>query len=383
MEMKTRIALVDIFAKLRLSFVRSLSRLMLGPIAGNVPTSIIRSVAERMSDKQISQHVDDIIKIYPASIAAYEFPPEYPLSFRRTKVFEERHIYLLRDVIVSPRSGMVWLAGDKILEESIGSLRRIIGWGSNLSEAMQRPMPTLGEGRYVVAGSVGFFHWLFEVLPNLVQTSRRYCDVTFIVWRDSPSYILESIALLLGVQNVGERVLLLDGPAKVKSLIMPQIDPFSGFVNQVDVDSIRTLVQADKMPSQKIKRMIYVSRTRTSRRKLSNELALQSELEKLGLEIVYAESLTLEEQIQTFRSARIVVGPHGAGLSNLVWSDNNCSVFEIFPFSVFNDCYARLATSCGMAYDYVDCEKETGSSGRIPIDRVIPGVRRLLLRTID
>ena len=50
---------------------------------------------------------------------------------------------------------------------------------------------------------------------------------------------------------------------------------------------------------------------------------------RLGFAIVRPEELTFDEQVATFARARVIAGPHGAGLSNVAFAPAGCLVFEI------------------------------------------------------
>ena len=51
-----------------------------------------------------------------------------------------------------------------------------------------------------------------------------------------------------------------------------------------------------------------------------------------------------------FRRARLYVGPHGAGLSNLVFMPLNSTVLEIRPRGRDKGCYRLLSLACGINY---------------------------------
>jgi capsular polysaccharide biosynthesis protein len=70
--------------------------------------------------------------------------------------------------------------------------------------------------------------------------------------------------------------------------------------------------------------------------------------------------------------ASVIVGMHGAGLSNMIWARRPCRVVEIFPTNYYNDCFARLALTCGYDYQMTKCDKgRSGTSGRIPIGEIV------------
>ena len=54
-------------------------------------------------------------------------------------------------------------------------------------------------------------------------------------------------------------------------------------------------------------------------RKLVNESEIKSRLEKVGFQSVKLSNISLENQIQIFKNAEIIVGLHGAGFTNLIF----------------------------------------------------------------
>ena len=82
--------------------------------------------------------------------------------------------------------------------------------------------------------------------------------------------------------------------------------------------------------SEKVKpyRKLYLSRS--GRRKVKNEAEVREVLKEFGFEILEDISRTVEEQIRLFAEAEVVVGPHGAGFTNLLWCQPGTKVMEFF-----------------------------------------------------
>jgi len=363
------------FAKLRVILSHKLITLLLGPISGKMPKTAIRSLEEVVYRKQIKNHIVEIIKIHDPLIAKYNFPDNFPIYFRRDKTFEKRYIYILKDVCVCVSSGMAWLPEGYILEESVGSLRRIMGWGSTLHEPFL-PAKTLCIQEPIVAcPPTGYFHWLFEIMPNVLHALSTISNTKILVPEKSPKYVLDALELLFGSNDYCKKVLIARNVLRVSSLIMPQVEVYSGFVHPGDIKKLRAVLKAKIVPTESIaKESVYVSRSWIPKRRLTNEEELEEKLRGLGFDIVHCENMLFRDQIALFSNARFIVGPHGAGLSNMVWADSPCEVLEIFRNNMFNDCYARLAVSLGFNYDYLVCEPDKFGNARIPIDNVLKKV---------
>lgn len=105
------------------------------------------------------------------------------------------------------------------------------------------------------------------------------------------------------------------------------------------IDRIDTTYKNYFMSSTKIiktPQLIYINR---SNRRLKNESELQKMLQEIGFEIVNLEELILDEQVLFFSNAKIIIGFHGAGLSNLLFASNSTKVFEIVDQDCVYPCY--------------------------------------------
>lgn len=75
---------------------------------------------------------------------------------------------------------------------------------------------------------------------------------------------------------------------------------------------------------------LYVSRGRTGARGIVNEAELIDFLSLSGFQVVIAENMTIRQQASLFSIASVVLGPHGAGLSNIAFCQPGTRVIELF-----------------------------------------------------
>jgi len=352
---------------IRLLLSKYLNKIILGNIVGSFPGNIIRSIDEICYKEYVASHIDKTQTIYDASTEFYEFPPEYSLSFRRQNSFDSKKIYFLKNVIVSPKSGVIWTKENYVFQESVGSLRRILSWSKTRNEIMMGYKTEKKEDQtYYCVPSKTYYHWTFEVLPNLLLALEYDHSCKVLVQNSSPTYIIETLKLIFG-ENFNKKVLFVNSACAVKRLVLVNFDAYSGFVRKKELEKIRTSIN-QIVPFQKNDTTaIYISRKFAKARKLINEREVEKIVEAMGIKVIYAENLSLIEQINLFRNLRVIIAPHGAGLSNLIWCNTEIKILEVFPFDNFNDCYARLAMARGFKYDYIFAEKYAGSFGKIPI----------------
>jgi len=75
---------------------------------------------------------------------------------------------------------------------------------------------------------------------------------------------------------------------------------------------------------------IYISREKASYRRIVNEKDVVGCLEKFGFRTVKLETMSVAEQAACLAAAKVVVAPHGGGLTNLVFCSPGTKVIEIF-----------------------------------------------------
>jgi capsular polysaccharide biosynthesis protein len=98
---------------------------------------------------------------------------------------------------------------------------------------------------------------------------------------------------------------------------------------------------------------VYISR-RNSKRPLPNEVKIEKMFKEMGFEIMYFETLGFSCQVSITRRLKILAGSHGAGLTNMLWSQTNSRIIEVMPPDFHNPCYRQLAQNLGVEYDCID-----------------------------
>lgn len=87
--------------------------------------------------------------------------------------------------------------------------------------------------------------------------------------------------------------------------------------------------------------------------KSGNELA--EYLKTKGFEILVPGRLSYRQQIQAFSEASVVIGPHGAGLTNIVFCPKGAKVVELFSERFFYPEKFAYKTHCAIRGMFYDC----------------------------
>lgn len=128
-------------------------------------------------------------------------------------------------------------------------------------------------------------------------------------------------------------------------------------------------------------RMLYVARTDTKARPMRNEQALIERLTRLGLEIFVGSQHAVTEQIRAFREAVLIVAPHGAGLTNIMYSYPGTILLELQQSGYINAGLMRLSQLANVRYYsevfFPDISDSFTESWVVDIDRVVEVVLKI------
>lgn len=112
-------------------------------------------------------------------------------------------------------------------------------------------------------------------------------------------------------------------------------------------------------------RRLYVTRGDTPRtRRYVQEAELWPELERRGFVRIDPGSYTVQEQIDLFHGAEVVVSPHGAGLSNLTFSRPGVRVLEMFASTYVHLGLWSICQAVDADYRYLVGDGPAGGPGR-------------------
>ena len=102
---------------------------------------------------------------------------------------------------------------------------------------------------------------------------------------------------------------------------------------------------------------IYISRNHSPYRRVVNEDELMPMLREHGYECVQLETLSIQQKVALLSGVKVIVAPHGAALTNLVFCSPGCTVVEMFPKSVMDagpliGPYPVIAKHCMLEHYY-------------------------------
>lgn len=116
----------------------------------------------------------------------------------------------------------------------------------------------------------------------------------------------------------------------------------------------QVLSEIDEPHTQHGKRL-FVSRADANKRNIINQDAVADLLSQFGIDMIIPGNFSYSEQVAAFSNAELIIGPHGAGLTNIMYSEN-ATVIELLIEHTKNKHYYVLSNLLGLKYDYIWCE---------------------------
>jgi hypothetical protein len=203
--------------------------------------------------------------------------------------------------------------------------------------------------------SSNYYHWLHECLPRLIlflSHQNRLTVKPHLIWQGNPNSLKPFHKQSLEVLGVPpSNLVYIETPHIYKSLFhLTFVDP--GLVSPYQAQLIKTscaghstlLNQQSDSPAR-----ILIQRSQRHARHLLIDNDLMNIFEKHQIYPITLEKLSFAEQINVFSKADLIIAPHGAGLSNIVFSED-ATVIELMPSDSVHPLYMQIASSVHLPY---------------------------------
>ena len=274
--------------------------------------------------------------------------------------WEPMRKYCLPDAVVHGDEGLVTV-GPYILEESIrlASFRpEELVWTAIGSGVVRLrtvvPKLSIDTAASFFSGYPGgrnYAHWMVDILPAAAPP--LVDDDAVMLWPDIETSFRKETLAILACQH---RSVFLSNGVAVKCRRL-RINPFSyvdagHFPHPARMDFVEDMRRRAE-PNREAQRLIYVSRRDGGGRNLRNEDEIAALVESRGFEILTLSSLPVIEQVRTFAEASIVVGAHGAGLTNIMFCRPQTMLLELLPDLYIQWMMRRLASIVPLRYGCV------------------------------
>ena len=309
--------------------------------------------------------------------------------YRRSHHSQPIGAYVLEDFVVSD----AWMLVSSPDFHEIFNRLPGMGWADqHIEAALRSPCPTelqsgkispgYLQGKYVLLSFPGMFtygHVLVDISIR-IQLARAMgvcCDAKFLI--QSPVYAWFLPFLAIAGISTEDCVTIANGQSfRVEKLIVPTITGVNGVLNKnLALYAFRrmkeTMANLLGAPPAKETLIFPLHTTMSSlhdpRRVAQREIIIEILQRRFGIEAFDPLNLSFIQQVEKFRSARLVVGEDSSALHNILWSDG-ADIAVMAPKGKFNYYHIGIQSVNGgrCAIHWGDRISRDDDSGHFQID---------------
>lgn len=218
-----------------------------------------------------------------------------------------------------------------------------------------------------------YYHWIHDSLLSLhLVRDRLPQDTTFIV----PAYLKPGLRDMLELVGLPAQQLVWFDGSELWELENLYFSPAQGAhgndAPEADEWFREQFWRAVGITQPEAKRRVYVSRRKMKHARIVNESDLEPVLGARGFEIVTPEELTMREQVKLFAEAAFIAGPHGSGLTNILFAPSGSRILDIFDRGNPRYVFRAMTSALGQSYWYLQGELIPNPGQQFPDIRVDP-----------
>lgn len=223
-----------------------------------------------------------------------------------------------------------------------------------------------------LSGNV-YFHWMVDILPRIEILRRHNINFENIDW-----FLINSIQQpfqketlqILGISE--EKIIESDRYPYIQAqkLIVPSFASHLGwleksalefsrqtFLNKSNITWLEDSLASEKILNNQVNysypERIYITRHKAKYRKVINEQKVVDLLNQYGFTTIELETISVVEQVRLFANAKVIVSPHGSGLTNIMFCKPGTTVIELVSPNYIRHYYWVISKQLQLKYYYL------------------------------
>lgn len=237
-----------------------------------------------------------------------------------------------------------------------------------------------------------YYHWLIESLPMVLIDGHPIREMPVVIPGPEAKFHRQSLKML-GIEEVYFTAVQ---PLRIGRATATQLPfavqlhspdkPRDVSLNRTTTRDLRDLMLS-KLKNKILAPRIYIDRSRGKTRNTRNYAQLQELLEPQGFKWKSTETLSFEEQATLFANAEVIVAPHGAGISNILFAPKSSVIIELFPRGRSwrtRQTFYQLSQALGMHHYVLICDTlDENETMHVPIDQLSRILEEIGLRGVE
>ncbi|MBD2180980.1 glycosyltransferase family 61 protein [Planktothrix sp. FACHB-1355] len=188
--------------------------------------------------------------------------------------------------------------------------------------------------------ATNYFHFLIDALPHLAILGEAEWEPDWILVYQRRSKFVDAIFQKMGLDKKIVYTSIRERYEADEMLVCTMPNQRIGKYEYWGMNFLSQVFKPEK-ESKKIR--LFIDRSGTAVRKLRNQAQMLEQLSKYNFVTVRLEEKTIQEQVNLFHNAEVIIAPHGAGLSNIAFCQPNTKIIELFSPEYVQTMYRKMA----------------------------------------
>ncbi|MFC1659323.1 DUF563 domain-containing protein [Pseudomonadota bacterium] len=232
-----------------------------------------------------------------------------------------------------------------------------------------------------------YYHWHVEALgrlvifheKNLIKDSilllpEKYKKIEF-VQESLNAFSVKKEQILYVPRNSSlkvKKLLIAVCPINKKTKVSKTKEMLDKYFNE------KMLKKSDASKYKNLGEKVYIARVPPYARRIENEEEVYNLLKKYDFKRVLMENFSYLDQVSIARNAKVICGPHGAGLTNILFMKRNSFVLEFLKKNnkshenEFVTHFCKMSSMCDLNYLFQFCkhhgEEQSFHQGNMVVD---------------
>ena len=207
-----------------------------------------------------------------------------------------------------------------------------------------------------------YYHFLTEEIVNIIKINKFDSNIPIII-----NYNNKYIQDILNLFKFNNPIIKLekDDCLKIEQCYLSNMS-ISGKPSKKELSLIRdTLLEKNLINFQRTDIGIIIKRNESERSLINFGEVYNHLISKYkNIEWIIFENLNITETIKLFSNCKIIIAPHGAGLTNMLFAPNGSTIIELMPYSDPNECYFHLSNMLDHEYNCIVVEDSGKNNGK-------------------
>ena len=320
----------------------------------NLRSKVFEHIHGKIMIKKNFSSIVEVSQINDPEIRSFENKKYKYYIVKKARIFTDNNenVAVIKDNLLLPKLSFQQVNGrlksvthNSVLKKGTTSfIKKFSGTVLNLSQG--------GSGN-------NYFHFMFDIVPKIYISNKKIKRKVSFYYVSRPQKWQIKIFRFLGISEkklidssrykhiFADEIICIDHPWYKKGYIQNEVRKVPSWIIHVNR---KIFLNKSRKFNSLSKIFLDRSTSKYNHCKIFNQSSLNGWLKKNNFGIYAPEKLSQEKQIYLFKNASIILGAHGAALTNIIFSRPGAKIIEIIPADHPNKKCERISKILNLRY---------------------------------